>query len=76
MSTASDMVTAIDAAILAITTNKTESYEIEGVRYTALKITELRDLRKYYQNIASGETADTAGNPRFRINLLKSGDAK
>ena len=76
MSTASDMVTTIDTAISAIVTKQAESYEIEGIRYTVLDLDKLRNMRVYYQGIATGETAATAGNPRFQINPLKSGDAK
>lgn len=76
MSTASEMVTTIDTAISAIVTKKAASYEIEGITYNVLNLDDLRELRKYYQGIAAGETAASAGSPRFTINPLKSGDAK
>lgn len=76
MSTASDMVTTIDTAISAIVTKKAESYEVAGIRYTVLNLDDLKELRAYYEGIASGETAAASANPRFQINPLKAGDAK
>ncbi len=76
MSTASDMVTKIDTAISEIVEKKAESYEIDGIRYTVLDLDKLGKMRSHYQGIAAGETAAASGNPRFRINPLKSGDAK
>jgi len=76
MSTASDMVTTIDTAISAIVTKKTDSYEIDGVKYTALNIDKLRQLREYYAGIVGSEDAIANSTAPFGITGLKAGSGK
>jgi len=52
MSTASVMVAAIDAALLALVTNRVASYDLNSVSYTYNDITKLKDLRKYYAGLS------------------------
>ena len=76
MSTASVMVTTIDTAISAIVTRKISSTTIDGIDYSMLNLNELRELRKYYAEIANGETQAAAGNSPFGISNLSMGSGK
>jgi len=61
MATASELLAAVNAAILALITNKVESYEIEGVNYHYIDLDKLRIMRKELQ----AETRTTANTIRL-----------
>jgi len=55
------MVTAIDAAILALITNKVASYDVEGTAYRYHDLDKLRAMHKHYAAIAR------SSGSRFRL---------
>ena len=76
MSTSTAMITTIDTAISAIVTKKAESWEIDGVQYTALDLAKLRQLRDFYSQIAATETATANSAAPFGITNLSAGSGK
>jgi len=61
MATASELLTAVNEAIRALSTNKVQSYEVEGVSYTYFDLDKLRTMRKELQ----AECRTTGGTIRL-----------
>lgn len=76
MTTASTMVATIDTAISAIVTKKAESWTIDGVEYTALDLSRLRQLRAFYAEIVGTEEATANSSAPFGISGLSAGSGK
>ena len=78
MSTASDMITTIDAAISAIATKQASSWTLEGVTYTAHDLDKLVRVREHYAQIYAGEiaAASKTPKPRWGITKLSAGDGR
>jgi hypothetical protein len=74
---AATMLTEIDAAISAIVTGTASAVTVNGTAYSALNLTELRELRIYYAAEAARETAlaGTTGR-RWALQPMAAGDAK
>ena len=73
---ATDMVSAIDAAILSIVNKKTAAVTIDGESYTMNNLNDLRALRRYYDGIAAGDAAVAAGGAVIGISGLSAGSGK
>lgn len=76
MSTASVMVTTIDTAISDIVTKKVANVTVDGVDYSMLNLNDLRELRKYYAEIAAGESSAAATRAPFGVSTLYKGSGK
>ena len=61
MTTASDIITAIDTAILSLVENEFEEVQVNGRRYKYTDLDKLKNIRTYYARIYRG------GNSTIRL---------
>lgn len=57
MTTAAEMVTAIDQAIMALVSHRIQEYDVMGTRYRYQDLDALREVRKMYQQEANASSS-------------------